>query len=181
MLKRIVEHDDITPSPLRIDRAGETIGRDHDGHVWVEGTMDERFVLTVASQDDRGLGARTFETAREVRSERSLARASHREVPDAQRGNSRWVHAENARREKRGSRRGDDAEGDFGGRERRPGNARANTVARPQRVQPVAVTHVRLRRAHRSAATRTVALLLRLRAPTLLRRSSATYRRRARD
>src|SRR3954471_14484403 len=99
MLKRIVEHDHITASPPRFDRAGETIGRDHYEHVWVKGTMDERFVLTVAAQDDRGLGARMFETAGEVRGEGRLASASHCEVPDAQRGNSGWVHSENARRE----------------------------------------------------------------------------------
>src|SRR5690242_5554802 len=101
MLKRIVEHDHITASPLRFHRAGETIGRDYHEHVCVKGTMDERFVLTVASQDDRRLGTSMRQTAGEVRGEGRLARASHCEVPDAQRGNSGWVHGQNARREKR--------------------------------------------------------------------------------
>jgi hypothetical protein len=96
MLKRIVEHDHITPGPHCLVGAGETIGRDDDRHARVEGTMDERLVLSVSPQDDGGLRAGTLQTIGEVRSERRFACASHREIPDAQRGNSRWLHGADA-------------------------------------------------------------------------------------
>jgi hypothetical protein len=96
MLKRVVEDDHVTPGPLRIVGAGETIGRDDDWNPRVEGTMDERFVLAIAPKDDRGLRAGMLQTAGEVRGERRLPGAPDREVPDAQRRNSRRVHRENA-------------------------------------------------------------------------------------
>ena len=96
MLKRIIEDDHITPGLHRVVGAGETIGRDDDRHVRVEGTMDERLVLPIAPQHDRWLCARTFETAGKVRRERRLARSSYCEIPDTQRGNCGWVYNENA-------------------------------------------------------------------------------------
>jgi hypothetical protein len=96
MLKRIVEHHDVAPGTLRILGALETIRRHDDGHVGVEGTMDERFVLSIAAQDDGRLRAGTLQAFGKVGSERRLARAAHSEIPDAQRRNSRWTHGKNA-------------------------------------------------------------------------------------
>ena len=96
MLKRIVEHDRITASPHRFVGTGETIGRDDDRHVRIEGTMDKRLVLSIAAEDDGWFRAGTLQTTGEVRGERRLACAPYREIPDSQRGNSCWVHSADA-------------------------------------------------------------------------------------
>src|SRR5262245_20385749 len=83
MLKRIIEHDHVASRPLRGLGAGDAVGRDDDRHVGIQRAMDERLVLTVASQHDGWPRTRALETTGEERGERRLAGAADGEIADA--------------------------------------------------------------------------------------------------
>ena len=87
VLKRIVENDDVAFLSLRLFNTNEPIRRNDDRNVGIQRPMNEGFVLSVPTKDDRRLRTRAAKPAREVRSQRSLPGAAHREVPDAQRRN----------------------------------------------------------------------------------------------
>ena len=96
MLERVVEDDNVAATSASLLAADNPILLDNDLDIGIERAVHEDFIVTVASQHDGGVRSRCSQAPRDVRCERRLASAAHREIADAERRNRRRMRRQHA-------------------------------------------------------------------------------------